>query len=54
MTITLPWRPSPRTLISTGISVLGVLLAMGGLWFWYSGQQDRAQIVHAEALARAA
>src|SRR5207249_25858 len=33
---------------------LVVLLVLGGAWFWYSAQQDRAQAVHAEALARAA
>ena len=50
----LTWRPSPRILISTGLGTLGVLLVLGGAWFWYSAQQDRAQVVHAEALARAA
>ena len=50
----LDWRPSPRMLISTGLGTLVALLVLGGAWFWYSAQQDRAQAVHAEALARAA
>ena len=50
----LAWRPSPRSLMATGLSVLGVLLVLGGAWFWYSAQQERAQAVHGEALARAA
>ena len=53
--MTIPaWRPSPRMLISTGLGTLVALLVLGGAWFWYSAQQDRAQVVHAEALARAA
>ena len=50
----LAWRPSPRMLISTGLGTLVVLLVLGGAWFWYSAEQDRAQAVHAEALGRAA
>ena len=57
--IPLSWRPSPRVpsprvLISTALGVLGVLLILGAAWFWYSAQQERAQSVHAEALAQAA
>jgi tetratricopeptide (TPR) repeat protein len=46
--------PAPRTLIAAGLGALVLLLVLGGAWFWYSAQQDRAQTVHAEALARAA
>lgn len=52
--ITLPaWRPAPRTLMAVGAGVLAVLLIAGGAWFWYSSQQERAQAVHADALAQA-
>lgn len=50
--MTLTW-PSPRALIASGLGALVVILILGGAWFWYSAQQDRAQSVHAEALARA-
>jgi len=47
------WRPSPRALITTGLALLVAMLGLGGGWFWYSAQQERANSVHAEALARA-
>jgi tetratricopeptide (TPR) repeat protein len=53
--MTLPeWRPAPRTLIIAAVSVVAVVLVVGGAWFWYSTVQERAQAVHAEALAQAA
>jgi tetratricopeptide (TPR) repeat protein len=52
--ITLPaWWPTPRTLLAVGLGALAVLLAAGGAWFWYSTLQERAQAVHADALAQA-
>jgi tetratricopeptide (TPR) repeat protein len=52
--ITLPaWRPAPRTLVAVGLGILAVVLVAGGAWFWYSTQQERAQAVHADALAQA-
>ena len=50
----LDWRPSPRSLIFAGLVTLVLILAIGGSWFWYSARQERAQTVHAEALASAA
>jgi len=48
------WRPAPRTLLAVVVGILVVLLVAGGAWFWYSTQQERAQAVHADALAQAA
>ena len=48
------WRPSPRALLLGGAVVLALVLIVGGGWFWYSTQVERAQTVHAEALAQAA
>lgn len=53
MTI-LAWRPTPRILLVAGLTVLVVVVAAGGGWFWYGAQQERAQTVHADALAQAA
>lgn len=50
----LAWRPAPRTLLTVGLAVLLLAVVVGGAWLWSSMQQERAQIVHAEALARAA
>ena len=47
------WRPAPRTLLAVGLGVLVVILVVVGAWFWYSAQQERAQAVHADALAQA-
>jgi tetratricopeptide (TPR) repeat protein len=46
--------PAPRTLLLVGLGALVVLLLAAGGWFWYSAEQERAQAVHAEALAQAA
>jgi tetratricopeptide (TPR) repeat protein len=46
-------RPAPRTLLAVGLGVVAVILVAGGAWFWYSAQQERAQAVHADALAQA-
>jgi tetratricopeptide (TPR) repeat protein len=49
----LAWRPTPRTLIAVVGGTLAVLLAVGGAWYWLSAQSERAQAVHADALAQA-
>lgn len=48
------WRPEPRTVVTAALGVLAVVLVAGGAWFWFSTQTERAQAVHAEALAQAA
>ena len=47
------WRPTPRALLATGVVMLALMIIVGGAWLWVSTQQERAQSVHAEALARA-
>jgi tetratricopeptide (TPR) repeat protein len=49
----LAWRPTPRMLIAVGGGTLAVLLVVGGAWYWLSAQSERAQAVHADALAQA-
>src|SRR5215208_6071942 len=49
----LAWRPTPRVLLSVGAGLIAVLLVAGGAWYWLSAQSERAQAVHAEALAQA-
>ena len=53
MTLT-AWRPTPRALVGAGLGVLLLVLIVGGAWLWSTAQHERAQGVHAEALARAA
>jgi tetratricopeptide (TPR) repeat protein len=50
----LDWRPTPRALIAAALGTVLVLGVVAGGWFWYAAQQERAQSVHAEALAHAA
>jgi tetratricopeptide (TPR) repeat protein len=52
MNLPIAW-PSARTLLGVAVAALVLVAIVGGAWFWYSAQQDRAQLVHAEALARA-
>jgi tetratricopeptide (TPR) repeat protein len=49
----LAWRPTPRVLAAVGLGTLAVLLVAGGAWFGLGTQAERAQAVHAEALAQA-
>jgi tetratricopeptide (TPR) repeat protein len=49
----LAWRPAPRTLVGAGLGVLALALVIGGAWFWLNAQAERAQAVHADALAQA-
>jgi tetratricopeptide (TPR) repeat protein len=51
--VSIAW-PSPRALLGAGLAVVVLMAVVGGAWFWYSTQQDRAQAVHAGALAQAA
>jgi tetratricopeptide (TPR) repeat protein len=46
--------PAPRTLVITGLALLGVFILAGGAWLWYSASLERGQSAHAEALALAA
>jgi tetratricopeptide (TPR) repeat protein len=46
-------RLTPRLLVAVGIGVLALVLVVGGAWLWLSTQSERAQTVHAEALAQA-
>jgi tetratricopeptide (TPR) repeat protein len=48
------WMPAPRTLVAAGLGLLLLLIVAGGAWLWSSAQQERAQTLHAEALARVA
>ena len=50
----LEWRPNPRVLVMVGLSLVVLVLVIGGAWFWTSAQAERAQAVHADALAQAA
>ena len=49
----LRWRPPPRTLVFGALGAIALLLVVGVAWFWYGAQQERAQAVHADALAQA-
>ena len=46
-------RVTPRLVAMVGLGVLALVLVIGGAWFWLSAQSERAQAVHAEALAQA-
>jgi tetratricopeptide (TPR) repeat protein len=49
----LAWRPTPRVVAAVGLGTLALLLVVGGAWFWLDTLAERAQAVHAEALAQA-
>jgi tetratricopeptide (TPR) repeat protein len=49
----LAWRPTPRMLVAAGLGTVALLLVVGGAWFWLSAQSERAQAVHADAIAQA-
>lgn len=46
-------RITPRLVAAVGLGVLALVLVVGGAWFWLSTQSERAQALHAEALAQA-
>jgi tetratricopeptide (TPR) repeat protein len=39
--------------VAAGLGGLALVLVIGGAWFWLSAQAERAQAVHADALAQA-
>jgi tetratricopeptide (TPR) repeat protein len=49
----LPWRPEPRTLVAAGLALVVLVAVIGGVWFWLSARAERAQAIHADALAQA-
>jgi hypothetical protein len=46
-------RITPRLIAAVGLGLLALVLVVGGAWFWLSTQSERAQALHAEALAQA-
>ena len=46
-------RITPRLVAAVGLGLLALILVVGGAWFWLSTHSQRAQALHAEALAQA-
>ena len=46
------WRPSSRTLVVAGVTLVAVAAVAAGGWYWYDAQQRRIANAYAEVLTR--